>query len=74
MSGHAKGEVYLEFVPIGRQVKVVAIDAATGVEVSVIGPVNAAQSDLQALALRKLAKRLADENGTQEAPRGGWTA
>jgi hypothetical protein len=55
------GEVYFEFVSIGTSVKVVAIDAATGTEVSVIGPVGAAQADLQRLALGKLKARLARE-------------
>lgn len=51
-------EIYLEFHPIGRQVKVTAIDAATGIEVSVMGPATASQSDLQTLAVRKLQRRL----------------
>jgi hypothetical protein len=55
------GEVYFEFVAIGTSVKVIAIDAATGTEVSVIGPVGAAQADLQRLALGKLKARLARE-------------
>jgi hypothetical protein len=52
------GEVYFEFTAIGRTVKVSAIDAATGVEVSVIAPVTAARADLQRLALQKLKVRL----------------
>ena len=52
-------EVFFEFTAIGSVVKVVAIDAATGTEVSVMGPVNAAQSDLERLALGKLRARLA---------------
>jgi hypothetical protein len=52
-------DVYFEFTAIGSTVKVVAIDAVTGTEVSVIGPANAAQSDLERLALGKLKKRLA---------------
>lgn len=59
-----KGEVYFEFYPIGRQVKVTAIDATTGIEVIVIGPVQATQADLQQLALRKLMRRLAEEAPT----------
>ncbi len=51
-------EVYFEFTPHGRIVKVSAIDAATGIEVSVMGPATAAQSDLQRLALQKLKIRL----------------
>ena len=52
------GGVYFEFTPIGTSVKVAAIDAATGIEVSVVGPVRAAQADLQRLALQKLKARL----------------
>jgi hypothetical protein len=54
----AGGEVYFEFVAVGRHVKVSAIDAATGTEVSVIGPATASQADLQRLALQKLQARL----------------
>jgi hypothetical protein len=53
------GPVYFEFTAIGSSVRVAAIDAATGVEVSVIGPVRASRADLQDLALRKLRTRLA---------------
>ena len=59
MAGTDPGEVYFEFTAIGGSVKVVAIDAATGTEVTVIGPVSAAQSDLQRLALGKLKAKLA---------------
>jgi len=54
-------EVYFEFTAIGSAVKVVAIDAATGTEVSVMGPASAAQADLEQLALGKLKARLARE-------------
>jgi hypothetical protein len=53
------GEVYFEFTAIGATVKVAAIDAANGVEVSVVGPANAARADLERLALQKLKARLA---------------
>lgn len=52
------GEIYLEFVEVGGQVKVCAIDAATGIEVSAFGPASASQQDLQRVALRKLQRRL----------------
>jgi hypothetical protein len=55
-------EVYFEFTAIGGSVKVVAIDAASGTEVTVIGPANAAQSDLQRLALGKLRAKLARQS------------
>jgi len=56
-------EVYFEFTVIGAVVKVAAIDAATGVEVSVMGPASAAQSDLEKFALAKLKARLKRERG-----------
>ena len=55
------GEVYLEFYPIGASLKVSAIHAATGIEVSAIAPANAARADLQRLALNKLKQRLKRE-------------
>ena len=56
--GSQPGEVYFEFTAIGRNVKVAAIDAATGTEVVVMGPSSASQAELQRLALRKLEARL----------------
>jgi len=55
----AGGGVYFEFTAIGSTVRVGAIDAATGIEVIVIGPARAAKGDLQRLALGKLRGRLA---------------
>ncbi len=52
------GEIYFEFTAIGRNVKVSAIDAETGTEVSILGPVTASRADLQRLALQKLQARL----------------
>jgi hypothetical protein len=51
-------EVYFEFTAVGAFVKVAALDAATGVEVTVVGPASAARFDLQRLALAKLMARL----------------
>ncbi|HEV3371897.1 MAG TPA: serine hydroxymethyltransferase [Xanthobacteraceae bacterium] len=56
--GNPGGGVYFEFTPVGTSVKVAAIDAATGIEVSVVGPARASQADLQRLALQKLRARL----------------
>lgn len=57
------GEVYFEYVAIGGSVKVSALDATTGVEVSIVGPTNAARADLERLALRKLERRLRTGSG-----------
>jgi hypothetical protein len=58
MAGDDRRDVYFEFTAIGGAVKVVAIDALTGLEVSVMGPASAAQADLERLALQKLKARL----------------
>jgi len=47
-------------------VKVAAIDATTGTEVSIMGPASAAQADLEQLALAKLKARLAREAGNPQ--------
>nr|WP_321457469.1 serine hydroxymethyltransferase [uncultured Cohaesibacter sp.] len=57
------GEIYIEFTAIGQQVKAVAVDATTGVEVSVFGPASVSRQDLQNLAVRKLKRRLEQLNG-----------
>jgi hypothetical protein len=54
-------EVYFEFIAIGNAVKVSAIDSATAIEVSAMGPASASQEQLRQLALRKLQARLARE-------------
>ena len=60
MAGADKGgEVFYEFTAIGRSVKVVAIDAASGIEVSIVAPATLSQAEMQRLALRKLKARLA---------------
>jgi uncharacterized protein DUF6898 len=61
MTGRTGGtgdEVYFEFTPVGNSVRVAAVHAASGVEVTVVGPASAAQSDLERLALQKLRARL----------------
>jgi hypothetical protein len=56
--GNPEGGVFFELTTIGASVKVAAIDAATGIEVSMVGPARASQADLQRVALRKLKARL----------------
>ena len=63
MAADGLRDVYFEFAAIGGTVKVTAIDAATGTEVSIMGPTSAAQADLERLALQKLKARLAREAG-----------
>jgi len=54
-------EVLFEFVRVGSVVKAIAMDSATGIEVSVMGPTTASQASLQQLAVQKLKARLARE-------------
>ena len=60
MAGEGR-EVYFEFIVIGAAVKVTAIDATTGIEVSTMGPASASQADLRQVALAKLTARLERE-------------
>jgi hypothetical protein len=63
MTGEQR-QVYFEHIAVGNSVRVVAIDSLTAVEVSIIGPLSAAKSDLERLALQKLKTRLArDQTG-----------
>ena len=61
MAEQAPREVYFEHIAIGNAVKVTAIDSVTAIEVSILGPTSASQSDLERLALQKLKARLARE-------------
>ena len=57
---------YLEFLSLGGQVKVMAIDPETGIEVSIIAPESASQSEMTNVAVEKLERRIAKE-AEQEA-------
>ncbi|MET3925775.1 serine hydroxymethyltransferase [Devosia sp. 2618] len=63
----ADGEVYFEFVQVGQQMRVAAIDAHTGTEVIVIAPVSATKAQMQQMGLAKLRKKLGAE--PKQAPR-----
>ena len=53
-----RGQIYFEFVQVGAQMRVAAIDADSGIEVVVIAPLSATQAQMQSLALAKLKRRL----------------
>lgn len=65
------GQVIFEIARIGDVQRVAAIDVATGVEVVVQAPANAALADVRALALRKLERALADDGETSPPSRPG---
>ncbi len=54
-------QVIIERVVVGRYVKVIAIDPATGTEVSVVADAAAPPTTANRLAARKLAKVLGRE-------------
>ncbi len=47
-------EILLEFIPMGTAVKVCAVHAPTGTEISIVGPSAAGQTALTRTAVRKL--------------------
>jgi hypothetical protein len=51
-------EVYFEITLVGAHAKVAAIDGASGIEVMVLGPAHAAETELKRLAVAKLRARL----------------
>ena len=52
-------ELIFELQRIGAAVKVVAVDVATGIEVSILGPATSGEAELCRVARRKLAYVLA---------------
>lgn len=52
------GRVLFEFVQVGQQMRVAAIDEATGTEVVVITPLSATPFQMRSLALSKLRRKL----------------
>lgn len=59
--GKPPGRVLFEFAQFGQQMRVAAIDEATGIEVVCIAPLAATRLQMQNLALAKLKRRLASE-------------
>lgn len=61
-----EGEIYIEFTAISGHLKAVAVDANTGIEVTVFGPGTVSQNELQNIAVQKLRRRLAQEAEKEE--------
>lgn len=53
----------IEFVPVGKVVKVSAMDPATLTEVSIVGPTNASRAELQSTVISKLQYVLKKRSG-----------
>ena len=73
-------EIYIEYKQVGQAMKVTAIDAETGLEAVIMGPVSAAQTHLQKIAIQKLEMQLKknsdqpDEEPQAPDPKKGWIA
>lgn len=65
------GRVLFEFAQVGQQMRVAAIDEATGIEVILIAPLTATQIQMQQLALAKLRRRLSQEPAAPPPGIGG---
>jgi hypothetical protein len=71
VSGDDADDVIFEIIRVGEVQRVAAVHVATGVEVVVQAPANAALVDVRTLALRKLERALRgdkDESEPQERP------
>lgn len=66
-TGSGGGDAIIEFRRVGAALKVIAVDPATGMEVSVIGDPRVSQQELARLAVQKLRYRLAK----QQSDNGG---
>lgn len=66
MSGER--EVIFEITRVGDVQRIAAVDVASGVEVVVQAPANAALADVRALALKKLERALAGGGETDTRP------
>lgn len=62
MSEPGSGEIIFEITRIGEIQRVAAVHVASGTEVVVQAPANAALADVRALALRKLEKVMAGDD------------
>lgn len=64
------GEVIFEITRVGDVQRVAAIHVASGVEVVIQAPANAALADVRTLALNKLRKKLEDGGGPPDSKGG----
>lgn len=68
MSDDESGDVIFEILRVGDVQRVAAVHVATGVEVVIQAPANAALADVRTLALRKLERALASKDEGGDAP------
>ena len=64
-------EVILEYQPVGRLMRVCAIDPDTGTEVVIQGPIDAPEEHLKRVAISKLTYVLRKQGDAAVRPGGG---
>jgi hypothetical protein len=67
-AGGSDRDVIFEITRVGDVQRIAAVDVATGIEVVVQAPANAALADVRALALRKLERAVSDEKPSPKRP------
>jgi hypothetical protein len=67
-AGGSDRDVIFEITRVGDVQRIAAVDVATGVEVVVQAPANAALADVRALALRKLERAVSEEKPAPKRP------
>lgn len=67
----ANREVLFEMTRVGAYMKVVAVDAETGTEVSIVGPANAPEAALKQQAVNRLLFVLKRKFEGKAPPRSG---
>lgn len=55
-------QVFLEYTPVGRSLKVVAIDPDTGLEATIIAPTGTPRREMDRIAVRKLERLIERES------------
>lgn len=68
----SSGQVLFELTQVGQQMRVAAIDEATGTEVVVIAPLSATPMQMQQLALAKLRRKLGSVTPPKPPIVGKW--
>jgi len=71
VSGEDLGDVIFEITQIGDVQRVAAVHVATGIEVVIQAPRNAALVDVRTLALRKLERALSNDDDEPSPQRPG---
>lgn len=68
---HQSNDIIIEFIRVGNAVRVSAICAKTGKEVSIVGDPRASQKELETIAVRKLKYVMEKEAAAKQGTKSG---